>query len=297
VGDFDRAFQSFKSANEILKRSAEPYDRKWQTALARDLTRAYTRETLANAAIGASDSTVPVFVVGMPRSGTSLVEQIIASHPLARGAGELEFWTDVMRDRESQVRQALLDEPIRKELGESYLRALQERAGNAFEESSRNALRIVDKAPVNSHYLGLIHSVFPKARIIYMQRDPIDTCLSCYFQNFPLTLNYTLDLADLAHYYKEHQRLMSHWRAVLPPGALMEVPYEALVDQPEEWIRKILKFLDLDWNPQCLRFEQTQRAVVTASYWQVRQKLFGTSVARWRRYEKFIGPLRSLRQG
>jgi tetratricopeptide (TPR) repeat protein len=297
VGDFDRAFQSFKSANEILKRSAEPYDRKWQTALARDLTRAYTRETLANAAIGASDSTVPVFVVGMPRSGTSLVEQIIASHPLARGAGEIEFWSNVMRDHESVIRQGLLPEGARKELAVSYLRALQERVASTFNEGSSTALRIVDKAPVNSNYLGVIHSVFPKARIIYMRRDPIDTCLSCYFQNFPLTLNHTLDLADLAHYYEEHQRLINHWRAVLPPGAILEVRYEALVAEPEQWIRSILKFIDLDWDPQCLRFEQTQRAVATASYWQVRQRIFGTSVARWRNYERFIRPLLSLREG
>jgi hypothetical protein len=233
----------------------------------------------------------------MPRSGTSLVEQIIASHPLARGAGEIEFWSNVMRDHESVIRQGLLPEGARKELAVSYLRALQERVASTFNEGSSTALRIVDKAPVNSNYLGVIHSVFPKARIIYMRRDPIDTCLSCYFQNFPLTLNHTLDLADLAHYYEEHQRLINHWRAVLPPGAILEVRYEALVAEPEQWIRSILKFIDLDWDPQCLRFEQTQRAVATASYWQVRQRIFGTSVARWRNYERFIRPLLSLREG
>ena len=114
--------------------------------------------------------------------------------------------------------------------------------------------RIVDKAPVNSDYLGVIHSVFPKARIIYVQRDPIDTCLSCYFQELPLTLNFALDLDDLTHYYKEHRRLIEHWRAVLPPGSILDVPYESLVADQEAWTRKILEFIGLDWNDAVPQF-------------------------------------------
>jgi len=296
VGDFDHAFQSFKQANEMLKESAEPYDRKLRAQRVRDLMRAHTREVLARAPMGASDSEMPIFVVGMPRSGTSLTEQIIASHPLARGVGEVEFWGKVMHDHEGHIREDLLEEHTRKELGESYLRTLQECAGTTLKEGSRSVSRIVDKMPANSDYLGLIYSVFPRARIIYMRRDPRDECLSCYFQPFSLTLNYALDLADLAHYYREHERLISHWRAVLPPGAILEVPYEALVDQPEDWARKIMEFVGLDWHPQCLSFNETQRVVNTASYWQVRQKIFRTSVGRWRHYEKFISPLLSLRE-
>ena len=164
VGDFERAFESFKRANELLKKSAEAYDRKQRAQLARDLKRAYTREALARGATSASASETPVLVVGMPRSGTSLVEQIIASHPLARGAGELEFWSNVMRDHESQILEGLLEEQTRNELAGSYLRELQERVASTVKEGSSAALRIVDKAPVNSDYLGVIHSVFPKAR-------------------------------------------------------------------------------------------------------------------------------------
>jgi hypothetical protein len=151
------------------------------------------------------------------------------------------------------------------------------------------------KAPVNSDYLGVIHSVFPNARIIYMQRDPIDTCLSCYFQKFVLSLNFTMDLSDLADYYRQHQRLMAHWRAVLPRGTILDVPYEELVTDQEGWTRKILDFLGLEWDKQVLDFHTTQRAVVTASFWQVRQKIFKNSVQRWRHYEKFIGPLLDLK--
>jgi tetratricopeptide (TPR) repeat protein len=287
VADFERAFQNYKRANELLKPAAEPYDRQARTRLVRDLTGIYTRNALAQPAIGSSPSTTPVFVVGMPRSGTSLVDQIICSHPSAKAAGESPFWAHMMSEHDSAVREGSFDESLRKLMAESYLRMLS--------AHSENALRIVDKAPVNSDYLGVIHSVFPNARIIYMQRDPIDTCLSCYFQAFPLSANFKFDLSDLVHYYREHQRLIAHWRSALPAGAILDVPYAELVSDQEGWTRRILDFIGLEWNERCLNFEQSDRSVATASYWQVRQKIYTTSVARWRNYEKFIGPLLTLR--
>ena len=229
----------------------------------------------------------PVFVVGMPRSGTSLTEQIISSHPSAMGAGELAFWADAVHEHEALVKEGSLDDSNRKKLVEAYLRVLEARSGDAP--------RIVDKAPVNSDYLGVIHSAFPDARIIYMQRDPIDTCLSCYFQKFVVSLNFTMDLSDLADYYRQHRRLMTHWRAVLPPGTMLDVPYEELVADQEGWTRKILDFLGLEWDERVLNFHETKREVATASFWQVRQKIYKNSVQRWRNYEKFIGPLRDLK--
>ena len=142
--------------------------------------------------------------------------------------------------------------------------------------------------------MGLIHSVLPNARFIYMQRDPIDTCLSCYFQGFSATHNYTLDLSDLAHYFEQHHRLVTHWRAVLPAGIMLDVPYESLVAEQDLWSRRIIDFIGLDWDERCLNFHKTERTVATASQWQVRQKIYKSSVERWRNYEKFIGPLRSL---
>ncbi len=197
---------------------------------------------------------MPVLVVGMPRSGTSLIEQIIASHPSARGAGELDFWSAVMREHEAEVRKGPLGEAAKAEVAESYLRTLKEHADGRSTDNLTNVRRIVDKAPVNSDYLGVIHSVFPKARIIYVQRDPIDTCLSCYFQELPLTLNFAMDLDDLTHYYKEHRRLIDHWRAVLPPGSILDVPYESVVADQEAWTRRILEFIGLDWNDAVLEF-------------------------------------------
>ncbi|HLY53644.1 MAG TPA: sulfotransferase, partial [Steroidobacteraceae bacterium] len=140
-----------------------------------------------------------------------------------------------------------------------------------------------------------IHSVLPNARIINLQRDPIDICLSCYFQQFPPSLNYTMDLSDLEHYYREHRRLIDHWRKVLPHETFLDVPYAELIADQEKWTRRILEFIGLPWDERCLEFHKTTRAVTTASVWQVRQKIYRTSIERWRNYEKFIGPLRSLK--
>jgi len=285
VSDFEQAFQNFKRGNELLKTVADGYDRKERSHLLDQLIRVYSRQAISKIGAAGSLSTKPVFVVGMPRSGTSLAEQIIASHPAAFGAGELNFWSDLM-SKDSGIIQGILSEPARLKVADECLRLLDGR--------SSNASRVIDKAPVNSDFLGLIYSVFPNARVIYMQRDPIDTCLSCYFQHFLTGLNFTLDLSDLAHYYREHQRIMTHWRAVLPPGFILDVPYEELVADQEAWSRKMLEFIGLEWDPRCLEFHTTKRRVVTASAWQVRQKIYKSSVARWRHYEKFIGPLKSL---
>jgi tetratricopeptide (TPR) repeat protein len=285
VGNFGEAFQNYRQGNELLKGAAEPYDRKERSRLVDGLIHGYSREAISTIEKAGSASMKPVFVIGMPRSGTSLAEQIIASHSAIHGAGELPFW-ETLTVEQAGITREISSLPIRVKAAEAYLRILEGR--------SADALRIIDKAPVNSDFLGIIYSVFPNARVIYMQRDPIDTCLSCYFQQFLTTLNFTLDLSDLAHYYGEHQRLMAHWRAVLPPGFILDVPYEELVADQDAWSRKMLQFIGLEWDDRCLEFHKNTRQVVTASLWQVRQKIYKSSVGRWRNYEKFIGPLKSL---
>ncbi len=287
IGAFKLAFQSYERANDILKGIAKTYDRDLYRRFVDDMIKVYTPEALSSIRDGSSSSATPLFIVGMPRSGTSLAEQILSSHPMANGAGELPFWSDAAQEQEDSIRAAPLSQSTRDGLAEAYMRILKSHSGNA--------LRVIDKAPVNSDYLGLIHSVFPKARFIYMQRDPIDTCLSCYFQKFVLSMNFTFDLSDLADHYRQHARLMAHWRAALPPGTLLDVPYEDLVADQQGWSRKILDFVGLEWDERVLDFTRTKRAVVTASFWQVRQGIYKSSVHRWRNYEKFIGPLLSLR--
>jgi hypothetical protein len=287
AGDFASAFQSVKRAKELIKTEAERYDRGAQTRIADAIVAGYSREALLSAESGASDSNLPILVVGMPRSGTSLIEQILASHPAVGGAGEVEFWSRTIPSHARELSNGLPDKALRDKLAQGYLRALAER-GN-------KGTRMVDKSLFNVDYLGVISSVFPKARIINVQRDPIDTCLSCYFQDFPPNLSFTLDLSDLAHFYRYRHRLMHHWRGVLPPGMLLDVRYEDLVADQAVCTRRILEFLDLPWDERCLNFQETQRSVATASYWQVRQKLYASSVGRWRHYEKFIGPLLGLK--
>ena len=287
IGQAKRAFRSYQSANELQRRTADAYDREGRVRLVDDLIRVYTREALARERTVVADSSRPVFVLGMMRSGTSLVEQIVASHPAAKGAGELPEWLHAMQKHDVAVRREILSDTLRKDLATAYLRVL--------DRYSRDAARVVDKTPFNSDYMGVIHSVFPNAHIIYLQRDPIDACLSCYFQQFSSAHEFALDLSDLAHYYREHHRLVAHWRSVLPTGALLNVPYEDLVADQQGWTRRIVEFLGLEWDERCLEFYKTERTVLTASFAQVRQKIYRSSVGRWRQYEKFIGPLLSLR--
>lgn len=267
VGDYDSAFGSYTQANELTKRLSGRYDEAdFSGLVSRILDRSF------DTPLGASDSQVPVFIIGMPRSGTSLAEQILASHPSVAGAGEVAFWDKAF------------DLPPRVGLAGEYLQRIHERAGQAE--------RITDKMPANFLYAGLIHAVFPRAKFIHMQRHPLDTCLSIYFQEFFNVSPYANDLGHLAHYYDQYQRLMAHWRKGGLP--LLEVPYEGLVAEPEQWTRRMLDFIDLPWDPQCLQFHDNPRAVITASRWQVRQKINTRSVARWRNYSQHLGPLRSL---
>jgi len=286
VGDFDRAFEHYRRANELKRSYRAAHDREHLAATFDFVTRFYDRTWVQRARAAASDSDRPVFVVGMPRSGTTLTEQILAAHPAAFGAGELSFWKLASPRLVAAAVARESEEPLLAMLARDYLDLLA--------RLSADALRVVDKMPANFANLGMIHAALPRARIIHMRRHPIDTCLSIYFQNFHNTHTYSNDLADLAHYYRQYLRVMTHWREVLPAGTMLEVPYEALVEDPETWSRKLLEFVGLPWDSACLEFHRIRRSVTTFSKWQVRQKISRTSVERWRNYEQYVGPLLPL---
>ena len=288
LGSFARAFEEYKRGNDLHKLHALPYDRAARTDFVDEMIGLYPRERLAERLEGASDSPQPVFVVGMMRSGTSLVEQIIASHPLAAGAGELEYWNTTALKYRDRLRGGPPDPALLGRLADGY--------GKVLGRHAARAQRIVDKSTYNADHLGIIHLTFPKARVLCLRRDPLDVCLSCYFQQFATAANFTMDLSDLAHFYREHHRLIAHWRSVLPKEVFLEVPYAELVADQEGWSRRIIDFLALPWDPRVLEFEKTERSVLTASHWQVRQKIYASSVGRWKHYEKFIGPLLPLRK-
>jgi hypothetical protein len=231
-----------------------------------------------------------VFIVGMLRSGTTLAEQILASHPQVFGAGELMFWGEELAAATARA----CAQGAREIRGDDGLPAAAADYLDLLHRTSADAVRVVDKMPTNFLSLGLIHAALPRARIIHMRRNPVDTCLSIYFQHFEAANTYANDLEDLAHYYREYRRLMRHWRAALTADAFMEIPYEGLTEDLEGWARRMLEFIELPWDPRCLDFHTTARTVVTASKWQVRQPIDARFVQRWRNYEEFVQPLTPL---
>jgi Tfp pilus assembly protein PilF len=233
------------------------------------------------------DAHVPIFIVGMPRSGTSLIEQMLASHPAVFGAGELPKLGELAQ----KARLVPLGSPQRestlatlRQLGQEYLEHIGKLAPQAR--------YITDKMPGNYQYLWLIQLALPNAKIIHALRDPMDTCFSCYALRFTLGHEYSYDLRTLGRKYLRYERLMEHWHAALPPGRILSVSYEDNISDPEREVRRMLDHLGLAWNPACLRFYATERAVRTASAAQVRKPIYASSLARWRHFEQHLAPLR-----
>jgi tetratricopeptide (TPR) repeat protein len=286
LGQYDEAFSNYRRANELTKRFGSSYDRAKLTQRVDRIISAFDAAFVSQCQDGASASELPVFIIGMPRSGTSLTEQILASHPAVFGAGEVKFWDSAFDALEAAGPNSGNRASLIAGMARDYLERLT--------ALSAGALRVIDKMPANFLYAGLIHAVFPRARIIHMQRNPLDTCLSIYFQSFFNIGPYANDFGNLAHYHREYIRTTNYWRAVLPAATLLEIPYQGLIEDQEGWSRRMLEFIGLPWDPKCLEFHQTDRVVITASRWQVRQRINAASAGRWRNYEKFLGPLRRL---
>jgi tetratricopeptide (TPR) repeat protein len=282
---FDEAFVAYHRANaeyRVLRATTgERFDPNALRHEVDETIEAYTPSRFERMEGWGNSSEVPVFIVGMPRSGTSLVEQIAASHSRVVGAGELK---DIGRlAAELGADQERWEHGTVRRLADEQLERLRHRAPGAD--------RVIDKLPDNIFMLGVIAALFPSARIVFCHRDPRDIALSCFFQKFsPGQLVFSYDLSDCGRRYRETARLMAHWRRVLPLP-MIDIGYEALVADLEGQSRRLLAFLALPWEPACLDFHKTERPVTTASGWQVRQPLYGRSVGRWRHYERHLGPL------
>jgi tetratricopeptide (TPR) repeat protein len=284
LAEYQEAMQHFETANRLRGRQMK-FNRLVFSRHCDGLAERFTPAFFAaNRELGLDDET-PLFVVGMPRSGTTLVEQILSSHPAIGAGGELPFWP--RRPSSPGIANATLLTPeAAHDLSRDYLALLRRLEPQAF--------RVTDKAPFNFHRLGLIHLLLPKARVIHCRRHPVDTCLSMYFLQFSERIEFVSDKGDLAFAYRQYARLMEHWRAVLPPDRFIDVDYEDLVANREAITRRLIAFTGLGWHDACLEPERNERVVTTMSMWQARQPVYTTSVARWRRYEPWLGELRQL---
>ncbi len=287
--DYPAAFAQFAEGARV-KRASLQYDEKAELARYARVAEVFDARLIDRLAGAGSDSRLPVFVLGMPRSGTTLTEQILASHPKAFGAGELFDLMQIVQHPLGSGRQAQFPENFREitpevlgSWGAEYVQGLTGRASDA--------VRITDKMPINYLGVGAIRLMLPDAKIIHVVRDPVDTCLSCFMSLFTGHQDATYDLAELGRMYRAYARLMAHWRSVVPRDRLFEVRYEDLVADTEAQARRLVEFCDLPWDDACLSFHKTDRVVRTASLMQVRQPVYSSSVARWRHYEKFLGPL------
>jgi tetratricopeptide (TPR) repeat protein len=290
AGRFDEAFARYSEGN-ALAAAHRPYNAAATAALFASIESVFDDAFFAagGEAVGSSNPQ-PVFIVGMPRSGTTLVEQIAASHPRVHGAGEHD---DLGRIAAGLAETSQAGHPFpegaRTLTGEAS-QAAAERYLAAIARDAGDALRITDKMPTNFRFLGLAARLFPRARVIHIRRDALDTCLSCYMQDFTGALDFSNDLEGLGHHYWLYDQLMRHWRECLPIP-MLELRYEDLIADLDAKAHEIVDFLGLDWDSRCLRFHETERAVLTASTWQVRTPLYASSVGRWRNYERHLGPL------
>jgi len=289
LGEYDAAFRYFETGNR-LKRATYRYDVAEEATYVERLMAVFDAQFFAARSDWGCADTTPIVICGMPRSGTTLAEQILASHPEVAGVGEVQDLPNAVWRTLPALRRENFPEGARElaradfaRLGEAYVERLRAHVG-------AKSARICDKLPGNFFQIGMLRVMLPHARVIHCRRNALDTCWSIYKQLFGGRQYFAYDLAELGHYYRIYQRLMAHWAAVLP-GHLLEFDYEAVVDDQEAATRRLLEFCGLEWDPRCLAFHETDRAVKTASLSQVRRPVYGSSVGIAEKYAEHLAPL------
>jgi tetratricopeptide (TPR) repeat protein len=290
IGDHERSFQHLERGN-TLKRKQIIYNETPIIGSLKRIKKAFSIKTMQQYARLGDPSDAPLFIVGMPRSGTTLVEQILAAHPKIFAAGETDDFAKAMLACGGPIANGINFPESVSQTSPNAWRDLGERYIERVRSYAPDAERIVNKLPENFRLVGFIRLAFPNARIIHTRRHPVDTCLSCYSHLFTGYIPYAYDLGELGRYYKAYQTLTEHWRQILPPDAWLEVQYEKLVADFEPQARRIISHCGLDWDDRCLTFHQVERQVRTASAVQVRKPIYAESVGRWRPYKFFLDPL------
>ncbi len=287
LGQYDNAFDYLRTANQLQRRVYD-YSVEKQKAFFDRHKQGLNQALLTHCKEHVVTDQTPIFVVGMPRSGTSLVEQILASHPLAYGAGEVEYTRLFVDAVQGFTKKSFpldiehVPPEILKKAGWAYIEKLKLNAGQAG--------RVVDKLPHNFLRVGLFAAVMPKAKIVLFDRNPMDNCLSIFQHLFGPAHAYAVDLSDLGRYYRLYQDLMDWWEEILP-GHMHHVRYEELVGDTENQVRRLLKYCELPFHENCLSFHKTRRQVKTPSAAQVQQPIYQGSIGRWKNYEKHLSPL------
>jgi len=304
IGDYDRAWQHYDRANHLKPGHTRPITLNHRRPkplsssnpplldLANNSARFFTKELFRSNRDLGNPSDTPVFIVGMPRSGTTLTEQILSSHPAIAGAGELTLIDQMRRDLVRDYRRPGTTEvypDVLSKIDRASLRSVADGYLAHLESIRSDECRVTDKMPTNFIHLGLIALLFPRATVIHCRRNPMDVLVSCYCQNLSPPF---CDLEQLVHYHRQYRRMMAHWNAVLPLR-IHTVDYESLVADPLPNSKALIKHCGLDWDDRCLQFHKNDRAVHTPSKWQVRQPMYSTSVEKWRRFEPFLGHIAS----
>ena len=288
LGRYDEAFAAYRRGNEAVGVS---FDTDAWRRSTDEIIKAFSPEQFARLPRATNGSSVPVFIVGMPRCGSTLVETIIDAHPEAHGAGELTTLHDLAGSLALDIGSSLPYPECISDLTETDLDAIGRQYLDLVAPLAPEANRIVDKLPANYLRVGLIGLILPEARIIHCRRHPLDVCFSCYMHPFdPAAHPYSTDLANLGAVYTDYERLMTHWRDVLGIP-MLDLQYETLVEDQERVTREIIEFCGLDWDDRCLRFHEHRRVVLTASYEQVTKPIYSSAVGRYRDYENHLGPL------
>lgn len=296
IGQYDRAFAAYEEGNR-LQHAILPCDERRADELVDAIIDTFTPEFFASKLeqrpLSSAKGKTPIFIVGMPRSGTTLLEQILSSHPSVFGAGELTILNEVVSDITKASAERFYTQELTRlsktnlqKMGKDYVRRV-------WNLSPKSAF-ITDKMPANFFYLGLIYLALPNAKIIHAMRDPMDSCFSCFSRLFNDTMEFAYDQQTIGRYYQRYMRLMNHWRKVLPAGTILDLPYEDMVAHTETQSKRVLEFVGLPWNADCLEFYKNDRLVQTASVAQVRKPIYKTSVARWKHFARHLKPLYEL---